>query len=242
MRKTAIFKNDLFLMHDPGLNHPERIDRLRVIYSYIETPEVEKKFVFPGFEPAELKHIERNHDKQLVDRVAATAGKSYDFLDQDTATSAQSYDAARYAAGSVMKGVDLLVEGEIDNGFALVRPPGHHAERDRSMGFCLFNNVAVAACHAKQEHNLDRVMLTGIFTMETEPSLLSTIHQKPFIFLPINILIILVPVHWRRLALVMEKGIPSTFPYREGWGTMIMQRYSMISWFPLVKRTILSLF
>ena len=159
MRKTAIFKDDLFLMHDPGPNHPERIDRLRVIYSFLDGPEVEKKFLFPSFEPAAIEQIERNHDKHLVDRVAATAGKNYDFLDQDTATSARSYEAALMAAGSVMRGVDLLVGGDIDNGFALVRPPGHHAERDRSMGFCLFNNIAVAAWHAQQEHNLERIMI-----------------------------------------------------------------------------------
>lgn len=146
-------------MHDPGQNHPERIDRLRVIYSFIENPDVYKKFVFPPFEPAEREQIVRNHDQSLVDRVASTAGKSYDFLDQDTATSAQSYEAACSAAGSVMKGVDLLMEGEVDNGFALVRPPGHHAERDRSMGFCLFNNIALAACHAREKHGLERIMI-----------------------------------------------------------------------------------
>jgi len=159
MRKTAIFKNDLFLMHDPGPNHPERIDRLRVIYDFIEREENQKKFVFPDFEPADINHIEKNHGDALIKRVSETSGRRYDYLDQDTATSAKSYEAAMLAAGSVIKGVDLLIDKEIDNGFALVRPPGHHAEPDRSMGFCLFNNVAVAAWHAKTHHNLERVMI-----------------------------------------------------------------------------------
>lgn len=190
MRKTAIFKNDLFLMHDPGQNHPERIDRLRVIYSFIDNPEVHKKFIFPSFAPAEIEHIERNHDRSLVDRVAATAGKSYDFLDQDTATSAQSFEAACYAAGSVMKGVDLLMEKEIENGFALVRPPGHHAERGRSMGFCLFNNIAVAAHHARQKHGLERVMIvdwdlhhgngTQFSFYDSPETLYISTHQYPY--------------------------------------------------------------
>jgi acetoin utilization deacetylase AcuC-like enzyme len=94
-----------------------------------------------------------------VQRVAETKGKQYDYLDQDTATSERSYEAALLAAGAVIEGVDLLVDGTIDNGFALVRPPGHHAERDRSMGFCLFNNVAVAAFHATNSHGLERVMI-----------------------------------------------------------------------------------
>lgn len=159
MRKTAIFKSDLFLMHDTGQNHPERIDRLRVIYNYLDRPEIKQKFIFPSFYAADIEHLSRNHDQNLVERVAATAGKPNDFLDQDTVTSAKSFDAACHAAGSVMTGIDLLVNQEIDNGFALVRPPGHHAEKDRSMGFCLFNNVAVAARYAKEKYQMDRILI-----------------------------------------------------------------------------------
>jgi len=159
MRKTAIFKDDLFLMHDPGPNHPERIDRLRVIYDFIEKPEHKKKFLFPDFVPADTGHLEKNHGEALIRRVSETSGRRYDYLDQDTATSPRSYEAALLAAGSVITGVDLLMDNEIDNGFALVRPPGHHAERDRSMGFCLFNNIAVAACHAATRHKLERIMI-----------------------------------------------------------------------------------
>lgn len=159
MRKTAIFRSDLFLMHDPGQHHPERIERLRVIYNLLDKPEVFKKFVFPSFDPAKRAEITRNHEPALVDRVGETAGKAVAFLDQDTATSAKSYEAARNAAGAVIAGVDLIVSGEVDNGFALVRPPGHHAARDRSMGFCLFNNIAIAAHHALAHHALKRVMI-----------------------------------------------------------------------------------
>lgn len=190
MRKTAIFKDDLFLMHDPGPNHPERIDRLRVIYDFIEKPAHQKLFVFPEFEPAEIDQIEKNHSDGLVRRVADTSGRRYDFLDQDTATSAQSYDAALLAAGSVIKGVDLLMEGEIDNGFALVRPPGHHAEKERAMGFCLFNNVAVAAWHAAISHQLERVMIvdwdlhhgngTQFSFYDTSQVLYLSTHQFPY--------------------------------------------------------------
>jgi len=190
MRKTAIFKSDLFLMHDPGRNHPERIDRLRVIYSFLDHPDVRKKFVFPEFQPAKTEQVMKNHDPALVERVASTAGKPYDFLDQDTATSAHSYEAACYAAGSVMTGVDLLINGDIDNGFALVRPPGHHAEKGRSMGFCLFNNIAVAACHAHQEHKLKRVMIvdwdlhhgngTQFAFYDSPETLYMSAHQYPY--------------------------------------------------------------
>jgi len=190
MRKTAVFKDDLFLMHDPGPNHPERIDRLRVIYDFIEKPENREKFIFPEFESADIEHIEKNHRPDLVQRVSATAGRRYDYLDQDTATSAHSYDAAMKAAGSVVKGVDLLMEGSVDNGFALVRPPGHHAEQGRSMGFCLFNNVAVAAWHAQSRHNLERVMIvdwdlhhgngTQFSFYDTDQVLYLSTHQYPY--------------------------------------------------------------
>jgi len=159
MRKTAIYKNDLFLLHDPGPTHPERVDRLRVIYDFLEREENRDKFVFPDFEPVDVDILGRNHTEGLIDRVSKTAGKTYDYLDQDTATSSKSWEAALLAAGSMIKGVDMLVAGEVDNGFALVRPPGHHAEKDRAMGFCLFNNIAVAAHYAQTVHNMERVMI-----------------------------------------------------------------------------------
>ena len=190
MRKTAIFKSDLFLMHDPGANHPERIDRLRIIYSYLERPEVREQFIFPSFEPASDEQILKNHERNLFDRIAATAGKQIDFLDQDTGTSAKSFEAACLAAGSLITGIDMLLENEIDNGFALVRPPGHHAEKDRAMGFCLFNNIAIGAHHAKDKHGLDRIMIidwdlhhgngTQFSFYDSDEVLYLSTHQYPY--------------------------------------------------------------
>lgn len=190
MRKTAIFKNDLFLLHDPGPNHPERVDRLRVIYEFIDKKENREKFVFPNFQPADLAQLSKNHADDLIDRISKTAGKRYDYLDQDTATSAKSYEAALLAAGSMIKGVDMLVEGEIDNGFALVRPPGHHAEHDRAMGFCLFNNIAVAAWHAQTAHQIEKIMIvdwdlhhgngTQYSFYDSDKVLYVSTHQYPF--------------------------------------------------------------
>lgn len=190
MRKTAIFKNDLFLLHDPGPNHPERVDRLRVIYDYIEKEENQNKFIFPDFEPADLDQLGMNHATGLIDRISKTAGKMYDYLDQDTGTSAKSWEAALLAAGSLIKGVDMLADGKIDNGFALVRPPGHHAEHDRAMGFCLFNNIAVAARHAQTVHNMEKIMIvdwdlhhgngTQFAFYDSDKVLYVSTHQFPF--------------------------------------------------------------
>ncbi len=158
MRKTAIFNDPLFLDHDPGFDHPESPNRLKVINEVLALEEVKKAFVYPEFTPASHKVIGLNHSAALMNRVSETAGKIFDALDPDTKTSPDSYAAACLAVGALTKGVDLLLAGEIDNGFALVRPPGHHAEKERSMGFCLFNNVAIAARYALQS-GLQRVMI-----------------------------------------------------------------------------------
>jgi len=100
-----------------------------------------------------------NHAARYVDRIAETAGRQSTYLDPDTSTSAHSWDAAIKAVGGLLNLVDEAVEGKVRNGFALVRPPGHHAEYDRAMGFCLFNNVALAARHAMSKHGMDRIAI-----------------------------------------------------------------------------------
>ncbi len=189
MRKTAVFRNDLFLRHDTGPSHPESPDRLRVIYDVLDSANFESPLVFPKFSTVSHETISQNHSSSLIDRVASTAGSSYNALDADTTTSADSYDAACLAVGAVVTGVDLLMDKEIDNGFAIVRPPGHHAEKDRAMGFCLFNNVAIAARHAMAHHGLERIMIidwdlhhgngTQNSFYETEKVLYLSSHQYP---------------------------------------------------------------
>ncbi len=159
MSPTAIFRDELYLEHDPGQTHVERPERLQVIYKQLDNPEIGCQFVFPPIKPATWEQLGRNHSKKHIERVSKTDGKTFDALDADTTTSPQSYNAALLAAGAVITGVEMLVKGEIDNGFCLVRPPGHHAEPDQAMGFCLFNNVAVAAHHALQELGLKRVLI-----------------------------------------------------------------------------------
>lgn len=159
MTRTAVFRHDLFLQHDPGYDHVERPDRLAVIYRELDRPEVAADFLFPAFAAASEELLRLNHTASHVKRIKATAGRDFDILDPDTRTSAQSYDAACLAAGAVVEGVRSLFAGEIDNGFALVRPPGHHAESDGAMGFCLFNNVAIAAHYAIEHLNKQRLMI-----------------------------------------------------------------------------------
>ncbi len=159
MRKTAVYRDDLFLEHEPGFGHVESPDRLRVIYEELDKEETGKNLVFPAFEPASLETISLNHSPQLVKRVAETAGQSHDYLDADTQTSAMSFDAACLAVGALVDGMQKIADREVDNAFCLVRPPGHHAEHSRSMGFCLFNNVAVAARWAQEHLDMERIFI-----------------------------------------------------------------------------------
>lgn len=159
MAKTAILKSGIFLEHEPGFSHVENPSRLEVIYEGLNPLAERENILFTDPEPASRADLLRVHSAAHVDRIAATAGKPYDFLDSDTATSAKSYAAACLAAGAVIGGARLVAEGAAANGFALVRPPGHHAERDYAKGFCLFNNVAVAAAFALAELGLKRILI-----------------------------------------------------------------------------------
>jgi acetoin utilization deacetylase AcuC-like enzyme len=157
--KTAILKSDLFLEHDPGFNHVESPSRLEVVYEGLESVQGSRSLSFPDPVPAERADLLRIHSAEHVARIAATAGLPFDSLDPDTSTSARSYEAARLAAGAVIEATRQVCAGAAANAFALVRPPGHHAERGWAKGFCLFNNVAVAAAYALDELELQRVLI-----------------------------------------------------------------------------------
>jgi len=159
MNRTGIVKDDRYLDHmmDPG--HPESPERLRVIYKMLEEPEMKGFLQEVKSRPATREELEMIHTPAYIDQVAQTAGKLYYRLDMDTSTCAKSYETALLAAGGLLELIKAVMEGNLKNGFALVRPPGHHAERDRAMGFCLFNNVAIGAQYAIQTFSLDRVLI-----------------------------------------------------------------------------------
>jgi acetoin utilization deacetylase AcuC-like enzyme len=142
-----------------GFAHPESPDRLAVIYEMLENPLMSWKFT--EIEPREATHkeIEAIHAPSYVDFIASTAGKRSVFLDPDTSTSPQTYETAKLAVGGVLNAIDSVMEGEVDNAFALVRPPGHHAEKDTAAGFCVFNNIAIGAMHAISKYNLKRILI-----------------------------------------------------------------------------------
>lgn len=162
MSSFSLIKDDRYLEHNPGDGHPENPDRLRVIHELIDREFSDLPLIPPRLATeGELALI---HDPVYIQTVANTAGKMHSRLDPDTGLSARSYDIARLAAGGMLTGVDALLnpKSAIRNPksvFAFVRPPGHHAEPDRGMGFCLFNNIAIAAAYAKEQYGLKRILI-----------------------------------------------------------------------------------
>ena len=146
-----------FLEHDPGHDHPERPERLRAIReSLLGDPPFGLEWVTP--EPAPAAAVERVHRPEyvaLLDHLSGQRGH----LDSDTAISERSVDAAFLAAGAALQAVDAVLDGQALTAFALVRPPGHHAEPDRAMGFCLLDNAAIAAAHAVAARGVERVLV-----------------------------------------------------------------------------------
>lgn len=154
---TALFTHADCLDHDPGQGHPERVQRLSAILAKLKEPEF-AELVWRSAPAADEDQIARVHDRDFVrDALAAVPDKGWVSLDGDTIISPGSGRAALRAAGAVTAAVGAVISGEVKNAFCAVRPPGHHAERNVAMGFCVFNNVAVGAAEARAVHGLQRV-------------------------------------------------------------------------------------
>ncbi|MDD5169290.1 MAG: histone deacetylase, partial [Syntrophales bacterium] len=158
-RKTGLVRDDRYLRHGADFSHPESAERLKAIYSMLDTPDMAGKFTLIPPRYATQDDIALVHSRAYIESIAQTAGQQYCVLDADTQTSSESYDTAMLAVGGTMSAIDSVMSGEVDNAFALIRPPGHHAGVDRAAGFCLFNNVAIAARYAMSQYQLQRVLI-----------------------------------------------------------------------------------
>ncbi len=154
---TCLFTHPACIDHDPSPSHPESPARLERILQVLDTPE------FTELErreapPATTEQIAAMHPERYIDQIfSAIPEEGYARLDADTIVSPGSGAAALRAAGALVAAVDAVMAGQCGNAFCAVRPPGHHAEAERSMGFCLFNNVAIGAAHARDAYGLGRV-------------------------------------------------------------------------------------
>ena len=154
---TLLFTHPACLEHDPGRHHPESAARLRAVLDALAEPEFANLERREAREAA-LEDLVQVHPRPHVERLLRAVPKSgHVGIDADTVLSPASGEAALRAAGAVVAAVDAVAAREADNAFCAVRPPGHHAEPDRAMGFCLFNNIAIGALRARAAHNLHRI-------------------------------------------------------------------------------------
>jgi len=188
---TALITHAACLEHDPGPYHPESPDRLRAVLKALDAPEF-ATLIRHEAPRATKEQLVRVHPANIVDAILAIRPEEGDTvnIDADTAMSAGSAEAASRAAGAGILGVDLVMSRAVDNAFAAIRPPGHHAEPSRPMGFCLFNNAGIAAQHARAAHGLKRVAVVdfdvhhgngtqALFAQNPELFYASS-HQSPF--------------------------------------------------------------
>ncbi len=166
MAQTAVIFSPKYYQHKVGPNHPETSKRLEVIIKELEklklfTAKGECKLVEPDL--ARFEDLELVHHQEYIDLVERLCGYGGGLLDLgDTVISPQSFEVARYAAGGAIKAVDCVLSKKVRNAFALVRPPGHHAGSYYAAGFCVFNNVAIAAAHLIERFSFRRILIVDI--------------------------------------------------------------------------------
>ena len=191
MGRTGFVYHPQYLEHDMGAGHPESADRLRAIVTRLERSGVLSRLIQINPTPASDEWITQVHTTSYVEalkRRTPTTGRVS--LDPDTSMSAGSLAAAYLAAGGALTAADAIMAGSVEHAFCAVRPPGHHAERDRAMGFCFFNNVAIAARYLQRRHAIARVLIVDWdvhhgngtqHTFENDPTVLFfSTHQYPY--------------------------------------------------------------
>ncbi len=156
---TLLYTDPLFLKHDTGRHHPETADRLRSITARLEKSGLAGRCTAGTYKPLAEEVVAKVHAPMQVLRAKQVAQHGGGHLDADTPLSADSFDVALAAAGACAAAVDAVVKGPDHRALCLVRPPGHHATPTHSMGFCLFNNIALAAHHARTDHGLSRILI-----------------------------------------------------------------------------------
>jgi acetoin utilization deacetylase AcuC-like enzyme len=160
MSTTGIMIDDRFRRHATGQGHPEAPERLTAIQEALdETGLLAACAAIPALPASEIT-LQQVHTHDYLTRLDAACRQGYPYIDvPDSAICPESYEIAKLAAGGVIEAARRVARGDLQRAFCAVRPPGHHTERDRSMGFCLLNNVALAACVVRQEFQLDRLLV-----------------------------------------------------------------------------------
>jgi acetoin utilization deacetylase AcuC-like enzyme len=155
---TGLVYDPIYLAHKTG-NHPERPERVSETMRRFEATGLLGRLRLIKPRAATLEELLMVHGEEMVEAVFAECDSGGGFMDMDTPVSSRSGEAALKAVGGLFEAADRILAGEVDNAMALVRPPGHHATPTQSMGFCLFNNVALCARHLQKRHGLERILI-----------------------------------------------------------------------------------
>ncbi|MBI4431213.1 MAG: histone deacetylase [Candidatus Omnitrophica bacterium] len=189
--RTAIVYDQRYLLHDPGSFHPENQERLARTWKHLESQNWFSQLEKVAPNPADISWIAEIHSSDYVNRAEKAIQRGDPYLDcLDVGISEKSYEVALLAVGGALKIADQVMSGAVKNAFGLLRPPGHHAERDLAMGFCIFNNIAVVAQYLRRKHGVQKILILDwdvhhgngtqhIFEADPDVFYIS-LHQHPF--------------------------------------------------------------
>ncbi len=158
MKRSAVVIDREYLKHRPGAGHPERPERIAALLNLVEQLDHQQFAILPPT-AATRADVEACHGSDYVSLVESTSKANQYALDGDTITCRDSFGVGLLAVGGFLRLIDAVAVGEIQNGFALVRPPGHHALKNQAMGFCLFNTIAIGAQHLKRTHGAKKILI-----------------------------------------------------------------------------------
>lgn len=195
MKRTGFLYDERYLLHDTGPGHPESPERLKAIYQGIKDADLLSKLTIIQARRADLKWVETVHAKNYIERFEAACRSGNSMFDYpDNQICAETFETALLAVGGVLDAAGRVMTGKLDNVFCAVRPPGHHAEYDQAMGFCYFNNVAIAARYLQIEWDIQRVGIVDFdvhhgngtqHIFEEDPDVFYySIHQHPTFAFP----------------------------------------------------------
>jgi acetoin utilization deacetylase AcuC-like enzyme len=159
MSKTGLVYHPDYLKHITGKEHPENPQRLKAILSSLEKSGLIDRLYKIEAKHSTLEWVEKVHSKTYIQQIENAGKKGAVLMDSDTMVGPDSYEVALLAVSGVLAACDAVISGKVKNAFCAVRPPGHHAEREKAMGFCLFNNVAIAARYLQGQHKLKRILI-----------------------------------------------------------------------------------
>ncbi len=188
--KTGLITSDTYQNHNTGDGHPEKIDRVTVVIDNFKKLD-NKKLIWKKPNKFENSYLIKTHTSNYIDQVNKSfPKKGYNFLDGDTIVSPGSKDASKDAVGSIITAIDGVQNKEFKNAFCAVRPPGHHAEKEKAMGFCIFNNVAVGANYLIEKYKYNKIAIidfdvhhgngTQDIFYDNEKVLFISTHQYPY--------------------------------------------------------------